>query len=74
MDTLIVVVRAASVAQAGTAGIAEARRRAFDPLRVLRIQPLRVQDGPGGPEMTYRVQVAGDAIPESEARALWGDR
>jgi hypothetical protein len=67
-------VRADGPDEALRAAILEVRKRAFDPLRVLQIQPLAVQDGPGGSVQAFRVSFSGEEITESEARSLWGDR
>jgi hypothetical protein len=74
VDVLQVTVRAATEAVARDLAVQEARRGSFEPFRVLHVRPQGVQDGPGGVLTVYRVQMEGNALTESEARFLWGDR
>lgn len=75
MDRREMTVLAQNVVEAKAQAVALARMDRFDPLRVTVAVCQGVQEvRDDGMIFRYRIVLEGNALTESEARYLWGDR
>lgn len=75
MDSRQMTVLAQNVVEAKAQAVAQARGEGFDPLRVTAAVCQGVQEvREDSMIFRYRIVLEGNALTESEARYLWGDR